>query len=106
MHSVLDTYIQVPMGHPKWSTTWINECKTQKSLVGEDDLSHQYLKSSWNHGSLKETKQRIENMESRGAPAFKELVKMRRKWNLGGQRQRVSEEEVISVSCVRVKNQS
>lgn len=52
MHSVLDTYIQVPMGHPKWrwSSTWINECKTQKScLVGEDDceslVSEKWLES-------------------------------------------------------------
>lgn len=40
MPSVLDTYIQVPMEHPKWRwpSAWINECKTQKScLVGEDD---------------------------------------------------------------------
>lgn len=31
MHSVLDTYIEVPTGHSKWrySSTWINECETE-----------------------------------------------------------------------------
>lgn len=40
MHSVLDIYIQVPMVHLRcrYSSIWINECKTLKSCqVGEDD---------------------------------------------------------------------
>lgn len=34
-------------------------------------------------------------MESRGAPAFKEMAKVRREWNPGGQRWRFSRNEVI-----------
>lgn len=69
MHSILDTYIQVSMGHRelRWSSTWINECKTQKNCaVGEDDCESLVPKSSWNHGSSKKTRQRTEDMESRG----------------------------------------
>lgn len=49
-------------------------------------VSH-YLRGSWSYGSpRKKKKKRIKDMEPRGAPAFKEVVKMRRQWNVGGQR--------------------
>lgn len=39
MHSVLDTYIEVPTGHSKWrySSTWTNEGETEYCQVGEND---------------------------------------------------------------------
>lgn len=52
-----------------------------------------YLRGSWNHGPPRVTKkkQRIEDMEPRGAPLLKEIAKMR-EWNLGGQRWRIFKE--------------
>lgn len=72
MHSVLDIYVQVLTGHLKrYSSIWINERKTQKSQVEEDDFeSLGSVRGSWNHGSPKRQSRGLKTWNTEETPSI------------------------------------